>query len=484
MNWYDRTILSQVLETTGIETYLYSLGASEDIIKYIISLDQQNSQILTNEFRKNPSLTLLDLQNFQIKKKVDPYLASEKRIAANSEIERLPQFSRWILVSLRKLRKGVTPPNEDMRELSRMIGSGEALHYQAFLSIISEIRDWVINMNVDISSYSPDQAMLASDEWHKMMAGKGEGKVYEPTKPESIAYGPEWKNEEYQGWTIQKVMSENDLLAEGNKMNHCVGSYWKDVKDGDIIIYSLRDPINKPHVTMETDGEGKIVKQIRGQSNFEPEDEHQSMLEEWINNSKTAPYTYKSDESSIWDIYYSDNPIESATEVLSYLIDGGNEYYEEDNQYNQYLFQNIGLEAENDNYGEDIGKFNPQEILQDILNYISYEYSDIPYEPNSNELDVDDFANIFVMAVTELKEIAEPEITKILYKIINTYDLNEGQDDMLKERLNESNILKWQKEFATVVLDRFIEKAPHSEQKQQYFDFSKSSNWYSRTISS
>jgi hypothetical protein len=34
-------------------------------------------------------------------------------------------------------------------------------------------------------------------------------------------------------------------------MNHCVGGYWQSVRDGESHIYSIRDPENKPHATLE-----------------------------------------------------------------------------------------------------------------------------------------------------------------------------------------------------------------------------------------
>ena len=103
MNWYLKQIFSQ---TTGLENYLSTLGTTPDVIDYILSLDKKTAQFITNEVRKNPSLTLQQIQSIQFPEKVDPYLPSEKRLAANFELE-LPQFSKWILVSLKKLRKGI-----------------------------------------------------------------------------------------------------------------------------------------------------------------------------------------------------------------------------------------------------------------------------------------------------------------------------------------------------------------------------------------
>jgi hypothetical protein len=170
--------------------------------------------------------------------------------------------------------------------------------YNILYGYVPEIYDWYKSVGPEISSYTPEQAYAETDEWHRMMAGKGEGKIYEPTKPELIVYGPEWKNPEWQGWTIQKVMSENDLLTEGStdNMNHCVGDYPEEVAAGYMIIYSLRDPKNNPHATMETD-DFHNVRQIKGKGNSIPKKEYQIMIKEWIESDKNTMIEGYSDDS-------------------------------------------------------------------------------------------------------------------------------------------------------------------------------------------
>ncbi len=55
------------------------------------------------------------------------------------------------------------------------------------------------------------------------------------------------------GWTVKKLAPES-LEYEGQEMGHCVGGYCDIVTQGGSIIYSLRDPKNKPHVTIEVSG--------------------------------------------------------------------------------------------------------------------------------------------------------------------------------------------------------------------------------------
>lgn len=68
------------------------------------------------------------------------------------------------------------------------------------------------------------------------------------------------------GWTVQELAGDvesaastgghrvglqDQLKAEGDIMQHCVGSYCDAVESGESRIYSLRDPKGRPHVTME-----------------------------------------------------------------------------------------------------------------------------------------------------------------------------------------------------------------------------------------
>ena len=53
------------------------------------------------------------------------------------------------------------------------------------------------------------------------------------------------------GYTIQELRTAPELKAEGEVMQHCVGSYCEQVAGGESRIYSLRDAHGNPHVTME-----------------------------------------------------------------------------------------------------------------------------------------------------------------------------------------------------------------------------------------
>jgi len=58
----------------------------------------------------------------------------------------------------------------------------------------------------------------------------------------------------HDGWTIQKLTTEEQLQFEGDEMGHCVGGYGSEVESGRSAIYSLRDKKGMPRVTMEIEG--------------------------------------------------------------------------------------------------------------------------------------------------------------------------------------------------------------------------------------
>ena len=119
-----------------------------------------------------------------------------------------------------------------------------------------------------------------SEEWHRVISGEGSEKMfYEPIKKENIVY----TYNEPKGWTIQKVISANDLAVEGEKMHHCVKSYESHVKNGWSRIFSLRDEKNKPRATMEFLGEkGNVINQIKAFGNEEPDKNIKQIIGQWL----------------------------------------------------------------------------------------------------------------------------------------------------------------------------------------------------------
>lgn len=333
MNWYKIVIAG------NRDDYLRSIGASEDIIQYITSLDENSAQLLTNEFRKNPQLTINDIRQTQMPAQ---YAVSDidKQIeeALLSRYSEAAVMQPWILKQTRKMWRSMQMSGENRYPDYVSFVRSVIMVGNRFGQKLAEIRDWVTRSgeNIDISSYSYDQAVEASNEWHEFMAAQGEGGAYEPTQQESILYGPTWIDkktgkeiEEYRGWTIQNVTSKNDLIAEGNKMDHCVGGYCDDVARGELSIVSLRDPNNKPHVTIELQGENQeIAEQIMGKSNSNPKSKYKAMIKHWVQNDDNSPQ-YMGHEDHIGekiDDMFSKYANEPAPDKLYDLVHEDGEY--------------------------------------------------------------------------------------------------------------------------------------------------------------
>jgi hypothetical protein len=302
--WY------RIFKTANRENYLRELGASEEIINYIMSLEEKHSQVLTNEFRKNPRLTLLELQGVKKPNRPQPITQTEMATISDNVPEFLSNRNKlWLAYQIRKDSLG-----------SFKDGQLDILsHIQAIRGQISHLNitgfwDWVRFNNVDLTGYpSLTDAMVKNNEWHIEIAKDGEGSVYQESE---IFYGPKWNDkegnekEEYRGWTIREIKTKNDLEVEGNQMGHCCGSYWSSVYEkimgayGESRIFSLRDPGNKPHVTIETDVSGKEAFQIQGKENHEPIDKYKEMIKFWITQGGSPITTYGDDDALYEELQY------------------------------------------------------------------------------------------------------------------------------------------------------------------------------------
>lgn len=83
------------------------------------------------------------------------------------------------------------------------------------------------------------------------------------------------------GWTVQRLVDPEQLKVEGEVMQHCVGTYCPTVASGETIIYSLRDPAGKPHVTMEMRPGFKRFIQVQGKQNAPPLPQYQERVDEF-----------------------------------------------------------------------------------------------------------------------------------------------------------------------------------------------------------
>lgn len=364
MHWFLKTILADDGSTMA---FLQGRGVDVSVIQFVLSqTDPKTKGNMVSVLAKNPTVTVQQLQQM-----VPQKVQQEANAPAEMQlVQRFqdPEFQKWLLVNLRKMRaaagnkrpQGMPPtvPGLGLDLYYLIDNQVYPLHDVAndIATWAQEIWDWyrgciiasrqaimgindpeqvatilaqygIENPNMNLASLDFATALDYSDEWHELMAGRGSGRSYYGEKPEDTVYGPQWSNPQWQGWTIKQVKTENNLLAEGNKVGHCVGGqdYCRRVARGDTRIFSLRDPSNVPYVTMEVYPDSWHFNQIFGNGpksgNADPHDNLKGMIGEWM---KTLPgVTIEgADGFDYGELKYDNSP-----EQLEKAIYGGLEGY-------------------------------------------------------------------------------------------------------------------------------------------------------------
>lgn len=114
---------------------------------------------------------------------------------------------------------------------------------------------WAEDEDIDLGEYGIDEAVVQSEEWAHCKAEE-ESENCDPMPFSLTVYA--WPD----GWTVRELHTKAELVCEGERMHHCVGDYDEVALaggGGDKHIFSLRDPDNRPVVTMEFDGQAHVV---------------------------------------------------------------------------------------------------------------------------------------------------------------------------------------------------------------------------------
>ena len=141
----------------------------------------------------------------------------------------------------------------------------------------SHITDWLDDMpNVPYQQLRGIQNLnIAYEHANRYFAAKNKNATdIEEEEGREIVY--KFKD----GMFFTKLNSSQCLDREGKLMQHCVGSYAAKVKEGQVVIYSLRDKKNQPHATLEV--KGKDIHQIKGKQNDAPIKKYIPYIREFI----------------------------------------------------------------------------------------------------------------------------------------------------------------------------------------------------------
>lgn len=158
------------------------------------------------------------------------------------------------------------------------------------------IVDWLEKTKKDILQYSFEEALEAQKKWHtrhfqeineriEAMINAGSNEKID----RSLVISPSIDlNRIIFRCSDEKhffyLLKSKDLTYEGSMMGHCVGGerYKKRLNNQEIIIISLRDNKNKPHVTIEINTKTRRLIQKSGKSNKPIKEKYKNLITEFI----------------------------------------------------------------------------------------------------------------------------------------------------------------------------------------------------------
>lgn len=177
----------------------------------------------------------------------------------------------WIARELHRASFETLPTEDDLR--TRMVADyGVKIGAQVVASDwlrgnCTAIAQWSSERDVDLMRVTLAQAMDAIKDYEP---------VGSPVPTGEVVYRFE------DGWTVERLTTPEQLTAEGQEMQHCVGEYVHNVETGHSQILSLRDPQHRPHVTMEWWERQRRFYQVRGKQNRPPVDSYARRVREFI----------------------------------------------------------------------------------------------------------------------------------------------------------------------------------------------------------
>lgn len=193
-----------------------------------------------------------------------------------------PLFSSKTIAFIEKIPNALS--KDQMKWLANAHKKNEV--FENDISDIPSILDYLNAENVTLGNKKFDEIKYESEDWHACS--------FENVKPGA------YKTKKIilqlkDGYSWVEVPVE-DLKTEGDLMQHCVGRM-KKYRSDSIMILSLRDKNNNPHVTIEFNNSG--ISQIQGKQDKRPIEKYHPMIMELFDYLKpevnwvTRPYLSK-----------------------------------------------------------------------------------------------------------------------------------------------------------------------------------------------
>lgn len=188
---------------------------------------------------------------------------------------------RWLINNYEDVKPIVRTTRIDSDWLRKAVSAGQDVFR---IDLQRRDRDtflhWIDYLNTldgNINKITPEQMPLHIKRWEAQLQRIADNEED----------GIETIHEYSDGFSWVRVFGKQSLNREGKLMNHCVGSYYKQVKKEKTAIYSLRDAQNKPHCTIEI--ARTTLKQIKGNSNTEVKSQYREYVLDFL-DKKYVPY--------------------------------------------------------------------------------------------------------------------------------------------------------------------------------------------------
>lgn len=143
-------------------------------------------------------------------------------------------------------------------------------------------------MGVKIDDWFPRSLKLAHD-----MAVKNHSVVISEQRQKRFAEvvkDPAYQALTYadKDWVVLAPSESKDLITEGRRQSHCVGSYVDYVANKQKFILFMRraDDLETPVITLDVDPEHNTLNQYRGFGNRAPNDEEMAFIRKWAKKKK------------------------------------------------------------------------------------------------------------------------------------------------------------------------------------------------------
>ena len=296
----------RIYRTSQNIQYLESIGVPEtdrqEILDYLMELEGDTRKYILRQIKKNPSIPLNEIKEIETDSKKNYLRKQGYPEEVVDYATRIPQYSVWLAREVKNYYK----PERYIGTWLKNKPIGQQM-VDAFVLTwgrhMVDTHDWIEQTNPNLMRFTINEAVEASEEWHENLRNQESKTAY---SSHNVVYTLPNK------WEIVK-MESGDCKSEGELMGNCVGGYGQSVAEGKTSIFSLRDPKNQPHVTMEINlykreedpvgiEKGMEVIQIQGKGNDEPIPEYKAMIKQWFDNLRQQKYTLDYQEDNYENI--------------------------------------------------------------------------------------------------------------------------------------------------------------------------------------